>query len=147
MVEPSSENSASACRSRISASNRRYTSSSAGSHLVASSISPRRRHVVTSSRSTGTPASSTARSDAAISDSGMPKKRRIDWRYSVAPATASRNASVRTAPFHMGCSSRGGPGSNAMRCPESSSHNPGAVPRGAHRMQMVKQWPQETKIW
>ena len=59
------------------------------------------------------PARSCARrSVSAISDSGMPNSRSISWRYSVRPPIAAREArrcSARAA--HIGCSSRGGPGS------------------------------------
>jgi hypothetical protein len=72
----------------------------------------------------------------AISDSGIPKSRSMSWRYSVAPATAVRNASVCTAVPHIGCSSRGGPGRTTMVGPPGASEgggttSPGAVPTGS----------------
>ena len=50
---------------------RRRRAAAAGSNTVAISISPRRRQVVISSRSIGTPSASISRSERAISDSGI----------------------------------------------------------------------------
>ncbi len=101
-VVPSSENSVSGCRARTRSANCAYTAASAGSYRVTTSTSPRRRHVVTSSRSSSIPASTAARSVAAISDSGIPNRRSVARRYSAAPASAARTSGVSTATDHIG---------------------------------------------
>jgi hypothetical protein len=53
----------------------------------------------------------------------------VPCRYSVRPAIASWTPAVRTAFSHMGCSSRGGPGSTTtVGVPGTTT--PGAVPTG-----------------
>ena len=96
-------------------------------NTVASSSSPRRRHVVTSS---GSESASSSRSVAAICGSGSGKKRRIRCSSSPAPASNARNGSVETAAAHIVCSSRGGPGSTTT-IGDAPRMNPGAVPAGS----------------
>ena len=89
---------------------------------------------MTSRRASASPRRSASRRVSAISDSGIPNRRSIAWRYSVAPPSAARMACEATAAPHIGCSSRGGPGSTTMVGPPSSpggTTRPGAVPTGS----------------
>jgi hypothetical protein len=76
-VEPSVENSVSACRARTTSSNAAYAGAAAGSKRVTTSSSPRRRQVVISSSSRPATDTSAARSVSAISDSGIPYSRSV----------------------------------------------------------------------
>ena len=80
-------------------------------------------------------AASAARSVSAISDSGMPYRRSVCWRYVVAPAIAAANVSAAVAAGHISCSSRGGPGSTTTVGPPfadaGGTTRPGAVPTGS----------------
>ena len=117
-------------RSATIASNAAYSSAADGSNTVAISISPRRRQVVISRRSSGTPAASASRSVCAISDSGGPNRRMIRCSSVPAPSSTARTGSASCAVSHIGCSSRGGPGSTTTTG-EPGTTRPGAVPTGS----------------
>ncbi len=86
-----------------------------------------------SSRSNPSTLPSASRSDSASPDSGSPNIRTVSCRYFVRPAIASCTAGVPTAIGHIGCSSRGGPGSTTtVGLPGTTT--PGAVPTGSMTM-------------
>ncbi len=90
---------------------------------------------MTSRRPSSTPSRSATRRVSAISDSGIPNSRSIRCSIWPAPFSAAFIASVATAVPHIGCSSRGGPGSTTTvgrsRSAGGGTTSPGAVPTGS----------------
>ncbi len=83
-----------------------------------------------SSRSNPSICPCASRSVSARPDSGSPNIRIMSCRYSVRPAMASCSPWVCTAVCHIGCNSRGGPGSTTtVGLPVTTT--PGAVPTGS----------------
>src|SRR5215212_932471 len=97
---------------------------------MSTSISARRRQVVISSAARST-SPSISLSVFAISDSGIPKRRRDASRYGSACSSTARTNGVSSAGSHISWSSRGGPGSTMTVGPEVGTTSPGAVPTGS----------------
>ncbi len=125
-VAPSREKTRSPWRSSSAASNSEYAEPADEGNVVAISSSPRRRHVVTSKA----PSTDSARSVRASSDSGSPVIRINRVSKAEPPASKSATAGTDTAAPHIGCSSRGGPGSTSTSGRPGTTR-PGAVPTGS----------------